>query len=158
VEAGDSLVGLGGVGGVILHPTPTFVSSDGEGAYGLNNGSVVLRLDYAGRTLLLPGDVERETDRTLLAWGERLRATILKVAHHGSRTSSTPAFLDAVQPEVAVISAGRGNTFGHPAPEVVERYQKRGVRLYRTDQDGAVTVVVTKDRMRVSTMIRGYRF
>jgi competence protein ComEC len=153
VEAGDSLVGLGGVEGVILHPTPFFVSSDGEGPDGLNNGSVVLRLEYAGRTLLLPGDAERETDPTLLMWGERLRATILKVAHHGSQTSSTPAFLDAVRPEVAVVSVGRGNTFGHPAPEVVERYQKRDIRLYRTDQNGAVTVVITKDRMRVSTMI-----
>jgi competence protein ComEC len=153
VGAGDSLVGLGGVGGVILHPVRAFLAPEGEGPYGLNNGSVVLRLDYAGQTILLPGDAEKESDASLLAWGKWFRATILKVAHHGSLTSSTPAFLDAVHPEVAIISVGMGNKFGHPAPEVVARYRQRGVQLYRTDQDGAVTIIITKGRFQISKMI-----
>jgi competence protein ComEC len=65
---------------------------------------------------------------------------VLKVGHHGSLTSSSELFLDALQPELAVVSVGRNNTFGHPAPAVVTRFVDRGIPLYRTDRDGAVTL------------------
>ena len=78
-------------------------------------------------------------EATLL--GQDLGAEVLKVGHHGSRTSSSEAFLDAVQPEIALISAGQGNTFGHPHVEVLERLAARGITVRRTDQEGWVRVI-----------------
>jgi len=75
---------------------------------------------------------------------------ILKVPHHGSATSSSQSFLDALQPDIAVISAGRGNPFGHPAPGVVERYKNVGAAVYRTDQDGAVSIETDGRTVRVA--------
>ena len=90
VAAGDSLVGIGGL---VLHPTPTYVSESGPAPDGLNNGSVVIRIAHEGRSLLLTGDVEHETDDHIIRWGKRLEADVLKAAHHGSRTSSTLEFV-----------------------------------------------------------------
>lgn len=105
-----------------------------------NNDSLVLRLEFAGVRYLLPGDIERPTERELLARGGDLRADFLKVAHHGSRTSTTPAFLAAVAPRIAAISDGVENPYGHPSAAVLDAFRGQGVRLLRTDQDGAVTV------------------
>jgi competence protein ComEC len=96
--------------------------------------------------VLLPGDLETEGERRLLAAeGDGLASAVLKVPHHGSRTSSTGAFLDAVRPRVAVISAGRENHFGLPHPAVVATYVRRGIALHRTDRDGAVSVTIASD-------------
>jgi len=138
VAAGDTLIGLGGVGGLVLHPTSQFVSAEGSSAYGLNNGSAVVRFTHGDLSLLFTGDVEEETDASLLRWGERLQTRVLKVAHHGSPTSSEPRFLEGVDPEVAVVSVGAINGFGHPSAEVMTRYMDKGVRLLRTDKRGAV--------------------
>ncbi|MCH2659539.1 MBL fold metallo-hydrolase, partial [bacterium] len=140
VAAGDSLAGLGGVGGLVLHPNADYVDSSGASAHGLNNGSVALRLDYGALDVLFTGDLEQETDAAMLAWGPRLEAELLKVAHHGSRTSSQPLFVAAVAAEVAVMSVGIENKFEHPAPEAVARYRDYGARVLRTDQRGAVRV------------------
>ncbi len=86
VAAGDSLVGLGGVGGLVLHPNEEFVDASGVSAAGLNNGSVAFRLEHGEVNVLFTGDLEEETDGAILAWGPRLAAQLLKVAHHGSRT------------------------------------------------------------------------
>ena len=142
VAAGDSLVGLGGAGGLVLHPTAAFVDAAGASVHGLNNGSVVLRLDYRGTRVLLTGDIERDTDAALLGWGERLRADVLKAAHHGSQTSSSPAFLAGVDPALVVVSVGAFNKFRHPAPEIIERFVQRGAAVYRTDGCGAVALRV----------------
>jgi competence protein ComEC len=83
VSAGDSLAGLGGVGGLVLHPTTAFVTHEGSSPQGLNNGSVALRLNYGGSRILFTGDIEEETEPAMLAWGRRLRADVLKAAHHG---------------------------------------------------------------------------
>ena len=131
---------LGGVAGLVLHPTADFVDADGSAPFGLNNGSVAFSLQHGAVRVLFTGDVEQETDLAILAWGSRLQAQLLKVAHHGSRTSSQPLFVAAVAPAVAVMSLGEGNKFKHPAPEVVARYVGHGVRVLRTDHTGAVQV------------------
>ena len=105
-----------------------------------NNSSVVLRAETQGRRFLLTGDIEKEGELVL---GDRdLRADVLKVAHHGSRGSSSDAHLEIVAPRIAVISCGRHNLFGHPHPSVLERLAERGVRVRRTDRDGTVSVRV----------------
>jgi competence protein ComEC len=140
LAAGDSLAGLGGVGAVVLHPTAPFVSRSAGAPQGVNNGSVVLVLDYAGRRILLTGDVEGEADDALIRWGPRIQSDILKAAHHGSRTSSSQAFLEASRPEVVIVSCGEGNAFGHPSPGVLGRYLGLGIEVHRTDRHGAVVV------------------
>ncbi len=140
VEAGDRLEGLGGVEALVLHPTPDYVSERGPAPRGLNNSSVVIRLTYRGSTILLTGDIEHETDPDLLRWGDLLRAQVLKSAHHGSRTSSTAAFMSAVRPELVAVSCGIRNKFRHPSPEVIRRYEAMGISIYRTDLMGAVEI------------------
>ncbi|MGH9648730.1 MAG: ComEC/Rec2 family competence protein, partial [Bryobacteraceae bacterium] len=104
-----------------------------------NNDSLVLRISYGSRSFLLTGDMERGIEAKLLAEGADLHADVLKVGHHGSRTSSTPAFLEAVGPSVALISAGYENSFGHPHPDVLGRLSARHAAVLRTDLDGLVT-------------------
>jgi competence protein ComEC len=106
-----------------------------------NNNSLVLRLSDGSVHFLLTGDIEKQTEEELVAEGVPLDADFLKVPHHGSRTSSTQEFLAAVAPRVAVVSVGAANPFGHPAAEIVERYEHDGIRLLRTDRDGAVTAL-----------------
>lgn len=114
-----------------------------------NDDSVMMQLTYKTVSLSLTGDIERKVESELMKVCGRLRSQVLKVPHHGSRTSSSEAFLNCVQPSVAIISVGAGNAFGHPSPSVVERYNARGVRLYQTSEHGAVTV--TTDGFTVST-------
>ena len=154
VAAGDSLAGLGGVSALVLHPTADFVDADGNAPLGPNNGSVAFSLQHGAVRVLFTGDLERETDPAILAWGSRLQAQLLKVAHHGSRTSSQPLFVEAVAPAVAVMSLGEGNKFKHPAPEVVARYAARGARVLRTDHTGAVQVRIDGVGMAVQTMLK----
>jgi competence protein ComEC len=105
-----------------------------------NNDSVVLRLVYGSVSILLAGDIEQSAEDSLVASGAELNADVLKVPHHGSRTSSTEAFIDAVNPKCAVISVGERSRFGHPHPAVVNRYLERGIKLLQTGRDGMVTV------------------
>jgi competence protein ComEC len=104
-----------------------------------NDDSLVLRLSDGRVRFLLAGDIQQRVEDKLVADHAPLRADFLKVPHHGSKTSSTDAFLAAVAPRVAAISVGQTNAFGHPAENVVERYEHAGVRLLRTDRDGAVS-------------------
>jgi competence protein ComEC len=105
-----------------------------------NNDSLALRITYGVNTFLLTGDLESPMERLLLADGRPLHADVLKVGHHGSKTSTSPDFLDAVSPSIAVISAGFENSFGHPHPTVLARLENRHAVILRTDQDGLVTV------------------
>ncbi|MDH4070704.1 MAG: DNA internalization-related competence protein ComEC/Rec2 [Ignavibacteria bacterium] len=105
----------------------------------VNNGSVVLKVVYGRVSFLLTGDAEREAERHMVArYGPFLRSTLLKVGHHGSRTSTSPELLAAVDPVVAVISVGRPNFYHHPAPEVIRRMRMRNVEVLRTDDEGAI--------------------
>jgi competence protein ComEC len=103
-----------------------------------NDDALALRIDYGLVSFLLASDITAATEASLLDAGAPLRATVLKVAHHGSRGSSTPEFLRAVSPRVAVISVGPRNPYGHPSPETLARLDTVGAAVYRTDRDGAV--------------------
>jgi competence protein ComEC len=116
-----------------------------------NNNCVVLRLSDGQSHFLLTGDIEKGAEEGLVADHEPLSSEFLKVPHHGSKTSSTAPFLAAIEPRVAVVSVGAANPFGHPAPAVVQRYHDDGVRLLRTDRDGAVTALADGDSLIVST-------
>lgn len=105
---------------------------------GRNDEALVLRIEFGLASFLLASDIEAAAEQALVASRAPLGATVLKVAHHGSRTSSTAGFLRAVAPAAAVISAGARNPYGHPDAGVLERLRTAGARVYRTDSDGAV--------------------
>lgn len=116
-----------------------------------NNNGVVLRLTYGSVSVFLAADIEQEAERRLLGRRDNLRSQILKVGHHGSRYSSSPEFLDAVNPEVALISAGAGNPYGHPHGQLLERLERRNLKTYRTDLHGTIQVLVDERGYRVIT-------
>lgn len=119
-----------------------------------NNDSLVLRLKYRNRTLLLPGDAEKQAEHAMLEeHSDGLHADVLKVGHHGSKNSTTQEFLDAVAPAIAIISAGEDNPYGHPSPELLERLEASGARVLRTDRDGAVHIVTDGDRLEISCFV-----
>jgi beta-lactamase superfamily II metal-dependent hydrolase len=124
----------------------------------VNDASLVIRLGYAGRALLFPGDIEGEGEAELVgeaAGGMTIAADVLKVPHHGSRTSSSDELIDAVRPSLAVISLGRHNRFGFPRSEVLARYRQRRVTVLRTDEVGAVTVTIERDGSMRAECVRG---
>jgi competence protein ComEC len=123
----------------MLYPTPDSYDRDVRRA---NWRSCVLRITAHGRSVLLTGDIEARDEQALLAAGAPLAADLLLVPHHGSRTSSTPGFIDAVAPRIAVFTVGYRNRFGHPRPDVAARYADRGVQLLRTDRTGALAVTL----------------
>jgi len=134
----DALCGARDLGGArveVLAPCPGPSPDRGP-----NDNSIVVRVTYGRRSFLFVGDSEHEAEHDLLALGaDRLHADVLKVGHHGSRTSSTAAFIAAVAPTYGVISVGVRNRFGHPHPSTLEVLRRANVHVYRTDADGAVT-------------------
>lgn len=120
----------------ILHPRS---APRADGDAGDNDNSIVLRLDYDGNSLLLTGDAGVKVEAELIAADLPLRADVLKVGHHGSRSSTSAAFVAAVDPSLAVIQVGADNDFGHPNPEVLERLE--GAKVLRTDEDGRIEVI-----------------
>ena len=104
----------------------------------LNDYSIVLRMQHGQTSFLFTGDAETISENEMVASGVNLRSTVLNAGHHGSRTSSTDAFLDAVDPYFAVISAGADNQFNHPHTEVLERFYQRGIDVFRTDEMGTI--------------------
>jgi len=146
VSAGERFE-IDGVTIDVLWPTPAAEPPVTSG----NNDSVVLKLVYGSITILLAGDIEQATEDSLAASAIDLRADLLKVPHHGSRTSSTEAFVNAVNPKYAIISVGERSRFGHPHPTVVDRYISHGARLFQTGRDGTVTAETDGSVIAVST-------
>jgi len=125
-------------------PLITGTSSD------INNNSVVLRVGFGHLAMLLTGDAQSEAEARLLSHGGAdLRARILKVGHHGSAYSTTPAFLAAVQPKIAIISCGLHNVFGHPSSKTLVSLAQAGAAVYRTDLDGSISVRTDGDKISV---------
>jgi competence protein ComEC len=116
-----------------------------------NNDSLALRIAYHQRSALLTGDIERPVEAQLLAENLVASADILKVAHHGSKTSSTPAMLDSIHPAFAMISVGFENSYGHPHPDILARFAERGVSVLRTDVLGLISINTDGHRIRVAT-------
>ncbi len=153
LAAGDRL-SFDGVGAVVRWPlegeVPARAPSDGRR---INDTSVVLDLRFGERRVLLTGDIEDDVDPRLLAAGigGHDRLDVLKVAHHGSGTATSAAWLDALRPRVALVSAGTGNPYGHPAPRTIERLESRDARVLRTDLDGDLEVSTDGKDLRIAT-------
>lgn len=112
-----------------------------SGGTDLNNNSVVAKLTFGSFSMLLTGDAEQEEEGAILKnHGAELKSQVLKVGHHGSNTSSSPAFLKAVSPEAGIVSVGENNDYHHPHPSTLKKYAAAKINLYRTDQNGTVTV------------------
>jgi competence protein ComEC len=119
-----------------------------------NDRSLVLKIAFGSTAFLLPSDIGVNAEREILAGGDDIRSGVFKSPHHGSSSSSSDAFLAAVRPEVIVISVGRGNRFGFPQQEILDRYKETGARVYRTDLHGAVEIVSDGKRLSVRTAVR----
>jgi competence protein ComEC len=131
----------------VLHPP----EPDWERRRVRNDDSVVIEVLFGDVALVLTGDIGAEIERSIVPLLTPARVRILKVAHHGSRTSSSSELLDAWRPHIAVISCGRGNRFGHPAPEVLRRLDAIGAKVLRTDLDGQITIETDGEWLRVRT-------
>lgn len=136
-ERGQTIAFRDGVRAEVLHPPAVRLSGTGDPT---NENSVVLRITCARTSILFTGDAGRAAEKEILASGTRVRSNLLKVAHHGSNDATSDDWLDAVRPRIAVISVGRGNRYGHPSRKVLDRLESRGIRVCRTDRDGAVVI------------------
>ena len=117
----------------------------------LNNYSITCRLVHGNKSFLFTGDIERAAESDILNSGEYIRSDVLKVGHHGSTSSSTPAFIEAVSPEYAVIEVGEGNSYGHPKTEVVNRLLSHGCAIYTTMDNGNIVFTCDGENFRIYT-------
>jgi len=126
----------------ILAPSEPMFTKDkmNTGGNDVNANSIVARLDYGSFSMLLAGDAESQTEHRLLTKDLDLQARVLKIAHHGSKYASSADFLDRVKPQVAIVSCGAWNRYGHPAQAVLDRLRAANVKLYRTDLQGEITI------------------
>ena len=132
----------------VLAPSMPFLADTGDD---VNENSIVVMLRYGSFRELFMGDAGEASEARLLAGGGDLHADAVKVGHHGSRYASTTAFVAAVDPRIVVISVGRHNTFGHPAPTTIEAWSAIGADVLRTDRCGAISLV---ERSASTTMLR----
>ncbi len=143
ISRGDVLT-FGEVKIEVLYPENTDEISD-------NNHSIVLRIIYGERKILLTGDIEKETENRLLQNPENLQADVIKVPHHGSRTSSTESFINAVNADIAIIPVGKTSPFGHPHAEVLERWQTANTKILTTGERGTVTILTDGKDLQIET-------
>ena len=123
----------------------------------LNNNALVCKLNYGKFSMLFTGDIEQKAEEGICKIYQDtnvLNSTILKVSHHGSKTSSTAKFLNLVKPKASVIGVGKNNNFGHPNIEVLTRLEELGTKIYRTDEDGQITITVNLKMYKFSKFVQ----
>lgn len=147
VRRGDEIDLGEGILAKVLHPRAPPIEESA-----LNNNSIVLRLVYKDFSMLLCGDLEIEGEEDLIKCGIELKSRIIKVGHHGSKTASSKSFLRAVSPELAVISCGKKNKFGHPHKAALKKLQDQRIRILRTDKNGAVTIKTNGKKVNTSPL------
>ena len=148
LKAGDALSFFDGVTYKVLGPVK--VIKDQKGNSDFNNNSIVGRLSYGNFSMMFTGDAEKEEEASILANKGVLKSDVLKVGHHGSRTSTSPEFLKAVAPKEAFISCGLNNDYGHPHKTTVAKLEKAKIHIYRTDRDGTLTLTTTGDGYKIT--------
>lgn len=156
IDATSRPISLGGVLFEAVSPQRLPAVAGTAGSGNLNEASLVFRLRYGEFSILFTGDIGQDTEQRLAAKSAALRCTVLKVPHHGSRTSSSESFLAATSPECVLISAGFGNSFRLPAAATLARFRQRAIPIYRTDLDGTITVTYAGGSWSVTTF-RGDR-
>lgn len=145
IKGGDSFT-LGEIRCTALAPVKTIKGN-------LNSMSVILKIEYGNTSFLVTGDAETDEEKTVLQSGADLSSDVICLGHHGSRTSSSSAFLKAVDPHIAVISCAADNKYGHPHQETLDKLEKLGIKYYRTDIDS--TVIFSSDGKRIIDHQRG---
>ena len=149
VKAGDEIIIDKQTKFKILWPEEELVKENP-----LNNNSIVAKLEYGNFSMLFTGDIEAISENKIISKYESsvLKSTILKVGHHGSKTSSTEEFIKQINPKISVIGVGQNNKFGHPNEETLKTLESYGSTVYRTDLCGEITIIVNKiGRMKVKT-------
>lgn len=131
----------------------SFLAPCGTGYEDLNNWSIVTKVQFGNTSFLFEGDAQIESENQMISSGANLKADVLKVGHHGSRSSTSPAFLQAVAPSYAVISVGKGNDYGHPHQITLNKLSAAAISVLRTDQHG--TVVITSDGKKLTVKTLG---
>lgn len=124
---------------------------------GINNNSLVFKMEYNKFSILFTGDIEKVAEEAILQKykdANVLKSTILKVAHHGSKSSSIEEFLEKVKPKIALIGVGEKNTFGHPNVGVLKRLRKNNSKIYRTDLDGEITIITNGNTITIDKFIK----
>lgn len=140
IAAGDKITFKDGTVFDVLFPNENIYSNKGnDGEVNINNDSLVIKVSYGETDFLFTGDLESDAEKKL-ATAENLDCEVLKVGHHGSKTSSSKEFLNAASPEYAVISAGRNNRYKHPHGQTLDRLESFGIKIYRTDLSGNITI------------------
>jgi competence protein ComEC len=149
-RAGQEIDLGNGIGMEVLNPPESLFQGTSDD---VDNNGVVLRLNWGQVSFLFTADIREDIEFKLISQRANLKSTVLKVSHHGSKTSTSQQFLAAVDPEVAVISVGADNPFGHPSPEVVERLIERlgEDNIYRTDEDGTIEFITDGEQLWVQT-------
>lgn len=136
VKKGDKF-NIGNLRFEIIHPKSEFITDNP-----LNNNAIVSKITYYNFKMLFTGDIEELAEKSIL--NEDLKADLLKVGHHGSKTSTTQEFLDKINPKIALIGVGKNNKFGHPSNDVIQRLKDKNVKIYRTDMNGEINISVSK--------------
>lgn len=134
-----------------------FLGPSNTSPSGSNNRSCVLLIEHKGQRILITGDIERQVERHMLNEGSHLQADIMLVPHQGSKTSSTEAFIDAVNPSVALVAAGYKNQYGHPHPDVMQRYARRHIKMISTIEHGTTTITFSESQMRIESFRLDHR-
>lgn len=150
VEAGNKIRIDNSLYFYVLWPTNTNMISDNA----INNNSLVCKLIYKNFSMLFTGDIEEIAEKVILSKyvnkTELLNADILKVAHHGSKTSSIKEFINTVSPKYAVIGVGKDNKFGHPSEKTLETLNDKNVKIYRTDISGEIMIITDGNNVRIN--------